>query len=85
MRVLEIGLKALAADVSLTFDLQQWHNIIEEIESKIRDERKTLPRGAPRNSVFSFCRRPQLNFSISKTDGAITFPTIGRIMTSIRR
>ncbi len=35
MRVLEHGIKALAANVGLTFDVQQWKNIIDEIEAKI--------------------------------------------------
>ena len=36
MRVLERGLKELAAAVNRTFDVQQWHTIIEGIESDIR-------------------------------------------------
>jgi hypothetical protein len=35
MRVLEHGIKALAANVDLTFDVQQWKNILDEIETKI--------------------------------------------------
>jgi hypothetical protein len=54
MRVLEYGLRALSADVGLTFDIQQWHNIIDQIESKIRDESRTLPRGAPKNERLQF-------------------------------
>jgi len=54
MRILETGLKAIAADVGLTFDLQQWHNIIEQIEAKITTERKTLPKGEPRNERLQF-------------------------------
>jgi hypothetical protein len=37
--VLEKGLKALAADVGLTFDVQQWKNILDEIESTIAEIR----------------------------------------------
>lgn len=54
MRVLEYGLKAVAADVGVTFDLQQWHNVIDQIESKIAAERKALPKGAPRNDRLKF-------------------------------
>ncbi len=54
MRILESGLGAIAADVGLTFDLQQWHNIIDQIESKITTERKTLPKGADRNERLQF-------------------------------
>jgi hypothetical protein len=42
MRVLEHGLKALASDVGETFDLQQWQNIIEQIEARISAEGKTF-------------------------------------------
>lgn len=54
MRVLEHGMRALAFDLGLTFDLQQWHNIIEEIEGKIREQRKLLPRGEERNERLQF-------------------------------
>jgi hypothetical protein len=54
MRILEYGLGALAGDVGLTFDLQQWHNIIEEIEAKITELRKTLPRSTGRNERLQF-------------------------------
>lgn len=36
MRALEHGLRALALEVRLTFDVQQWQDIISQIESKIR-------------------------------------------------
>jgi hypothetical protein len=35
MHVLESGLRVLARNVGLTFDTQQWKNIIDEIETKI--------------------------------------------------
>jgi len=54
MRILEHGLRAVAADVGLTFDLQQWHNIIEQIESAIVTERKTLSKGEARNERLRF-------------------------------
>lgn len=54
MRVLEVGLKAVAADVGLIFELQQWHNIIDQIESKISDERRSLPKGTARNERLQF-------------------------------
>lgn len=40
MRVLEYGLGALAKDVGLTFDIQNWHTIIEQIESEIKAQGK---------------------------------------------
>ena len=54
MRVLEHGLRVLAADLSITFDVQNWQNVIDQIESKIRDTGKTLPRGAPKNERLQF-------------------------------
>jgi hypothetical protein len=54
MRVLEHGLRALAANVGLTFDIQNWQNIIDQIEAKIRDIGKTLPRGTDKNERLQF-------------------------------
>ncbi len=54
MRVLEYSLAALAADLGLSFDVQQWHNIIEQIEAKIVEQRKTLPKGAEKNERLQF-------------------------------
>jgi hypothetical protein len=54
MRVLEHGLRALAADVEKTFDVQQWQNIIDEIESEIRRLGKALPRGIEKNERLKF-------------------------------
>lgn len=39
MRALEYALRALATDVGLTFDAQQWQNIIDQIEGKVNDMR----------------------------------------------
>ena len=54
MWVLEYGLRALASDVNKTFDKQNWHNVIEEIESAIQTERNTLPRGQARDDRLTF-------------------------------
>jgi hypothetical protein len=54
MRVLERGLGTLAQDVRLNFAIQQWNTIIEQIESKITEARKTLPRGAEKNERMQF-------------------------------
>jgi hypothetical protein len=54
MRVLEHGLSAMASDVGLNFNIQQWHNIIEQIEGKIAEQRKTLPRGLEKNERLQF-------------------------------
>jgi hypothetical protein len=39
MQVLESGLRVLAKNVGLTFDTQQWQNVINEIESRITSMR----------------------------------------------
>ena len=62
MRVLEVGLGALASDVGRTFDVQQWHNIIEEIESEIRKLRETLPRGEAKNRRLAFLSQAAKEF-----------------------
>jgi hypothetical protein len=54
MRVLEHGLRALANDVGLTFDVQNWQNIIDQIEAKIRELGKSLPRGVDKNERLQF-------------------------------
>jgi len=54
MRVLEPGLRAMAKDVGETFDVQQWHTIIELIESKIRKESASLPTGAQKSDRLQF-------------------------------
>lgn len=54
MRVLEHGLRALARDVGRTFDIQQWQNIIDEIESEVRELGKRLPRGTGKNERLQF-------------------------------
>jgi len=54
MRVLEHGLRALAINLGLTFNIQQWQNIIDEIEAEITKQRKTLPRGVSKNERLQF-------------------------------
>jgi hypothetical protein len=49
MRVLEHGLSALAVNLDLNFHVQQWNTIIEQIEARISEKRKTLPRGTDKN------------------------------------
>jgi len=44
MRVAEKGLEALAGKLGVPFELEQWHVVIEGIESKVKDL-KGLPRG----------------------------------------
>jgi hypothetical protein len=77
MRVLEKGLKALATDVGKTFDRQQWHNIIDEIESAISDLQKTLPRGVARDERLMFLSAAAKEFRYFK-DGWRNYVAHGR-------
>jgi hypothetical protein len=54
MLILECGLRELANDVGLTFDVQQWNEIIEQIESKIRQISQSLSKGMPKNERMQF-------------------------------
>jgi hypothetical protein len=40
MRAVEVGLGALAKDVNKAFDIQNWQNIINEIEAAVKEEGK---------------------------------------------
>lgn len=66
MRVLEYGLGALADDVGKSFDIQNWQNIINEIEAAIRDSGKTLPRGNERTERLKFLSEAAKEFSYFK-------------------
>jgi hypothetical protein len=66
MRVLEHGLRALAQHVGRTFDIQNWQNIIDEIESEIRDQAKKLPRGQEKNEKLKFLSEAAKEFTYFK-------------------
>jgi hypothetical protein len=57
MRVLEIGLRVLASDLSVSFptpiELENWNTIIEKIEAEIR-ERNKLPKGTKKSDDLQF-------------------------------
>lgn len=77
MRVLEGGLRALAADVGKTFDRQQWHNIIEEIESEVRTIAKTPPKTAARDDRVKWLSEAAKEFFYFK-DGWRNYVAHGR-------
>lgn len=54
MRVLEHGLRALAKDVGKSFGTENWQNIIDQIESEIRNLGKSLPSGLAKNERLQF-------------------------------
>jgi hypothetical protein len=77
MRVLEHGLRLLAQDVGLTYDIQQWYNIINEIEAKIRELSKTLPKGVAKNERLKFLSEAAKEFTYFK-DGWRNYVSHGR-------
>jgi hypothetical protein len=50
MRVVEFGIGALAQDLGLDVGTDNWQNIIDRIEAKVREVGKTLPRGREKNA-----------------------------------
>ena len=54
MRVLEYGLTVLAADLGKDVGVQNWQNVIDQIESEIRNLGKTLPRGIEKSDRLLF-------------------------------
>jgi hypothetical protein len=77
MRVLEYGLRALATDVGKNFDIQNWQNIIEEIEAEIRSLGKSLSRGAEKNERLQFLSEAAKEFVYFK-DGWRNYVSHGR-------
>jgi hypothetical protein len=79
MHVLESGLRALASDVGLTFDVQQWKNIIDEIEAKlkkIRDHGFPGVSKADKDKKLQFLSEAAKEFSYFK-DGWRNFAVHG--------
>lgn len=66
MRVLENGLCALATELGVNHASQNWQNIIEQIESAIKREQRTLPRGEPRNIRLQFLSEAAKEFMYFK-------------------
>ena len=77
MRVLEHGLRALAKDVGKAFDVQNWQNIIDQIESEIRTQGKTLPVGPAKSERLRFLSEAAKEFSFFK-DGWRNYVSHGR-------
>lgn len=77
MMVLEHGLRALATDVGLSFETQQWNTIIEQIESKITDIRKTRAASPEKNERMQFLSEAAKEFFYFK-DGWRNYVAHGR-------
>jgi hypothetical protein len=78
MRILEYGLCALANDVGLEFDKQQWHTIIVKIESVIK-ELRNLPQGKEKDERLQFLSEAAKEFMYFK-DGWRNHVTHRRII-----
>ncbi len=66
MRVLENGLGALASELGVTYTIQNWQNIIDQIESTIKHAQKNLPRGEARNERLQFLSEAAKEFAYFK-------------------
>lgn len=62
MRAVEHGLRALADDVGLTFDVQQWNNVIEQIESEIRKLGNSMKAGTAKTERLQFLSEASMEF-----------------------
>lgn len=65
MRILEYGLKALAKEVSLTFDVQQWENIIDQIEAEIKRQ-GSQPKSVAKDERLQFLSEAAKQFTYFK-------------------
>lgn len=66
MRIVEKGLVAMAnmlnVPFAIPFEYQNWHNIIEAIESKVRDYEKQTPAGALKTETLKFYSQASSQF-----------------------
>lgn len=66
MRILEHGLRALAKDLGINFDIQNWQNVIDQIEAAIRQAGKNLPRGQGKIDRLQFLSEAAKEFTYFK-------------------
>lgn len=66
MRVLEHGLRELAAAVNVTFDVQQWQNVIDEIENQVEWFSEKFPRGTVKSEWTKFYSEAARHFFFLK-------------------
>ena len=65
MRILEEGMSALSAEVSVTYNTQSWYNIISEIEKAIKIEAQK-PKTSEKESRMQFLSEAAKEFSYFK-------------------
>ena len=63
MRAVEHGLRTLATEVGVTFDVQQWQNVIDQIEAAIRKLGSSLPAGTAKTERLQFLSEASAGFS----------------------
>ncbi len=63
MRVLEHGLEELATKFSVPFGIDNWAVVIDQIDSKIRELAKTLPKGTAKTKELQFYGQAAKEFS----------------------
>lgn len=63
MRALEGGLRALAIDVGVTWTVEQWHVIINQIEKAIKELGNTLPKGQEKSDRLQFLSEAAKEFA----------------------
>jgi hypothetical protein len=66
MRVLEHGLRSMAANVGVDFGVQNWQTVIDQIESSIRTMAKKLPAGSQKSDRLQFLSEAAKEFSYFK-------------------
>ena len=66
MRVLEHGLEWLASRFSMSFGVDNWGTVIDQIESKIKDMAKTMPKGLTKMKQLEFYAQAAKEFSYFK-------------------
>jgi hypothetical protein len=66
MRVLEHGLRALAKDVELSFDVEQWYDIINKTEKEIKKDQQRLPKSVEKNERLKFLSEAAKEFTYFK-------------------
>jgi hypothetical protein len=76
MRILEYGLGALSKEVGLTFDVQQWYDIINQIEKKIK-EAQNRPKSLDKSDHLQFLSEAAKEFTYFK-DGWRNYVSHGR-------
>ncbi|HEX3363964.1 hypothetical protein [Phenylobacterium sp.] len=72
MRALEPALEVMASDLNVPFGVDHWNALIEQIESRIREAGKALPRASRRMIAYNSSPKRRRNSSTSRTAGATT-------------